>query len=97
MKGDITQGKRIEVDDHGCDLETGHIPAQGTYYKDPRDGHWHGVAPSDQDHYYACNLTNHSIVEHDDGTITVSPSILIGRPGKKQWHGYLEHGVWREV
>lgn len=38
-------------------------------------------------------LSDHIVVEHDDGTITVSPSILM--PGK--WHGYLERGVWREV
>ena len=42
-------------------------------------------------------LSGHTVVEHDDGTITVSPSILIPdrRPGKS-WHGYLERGVWRE-
>jgi hypothetical protein len=42
------------------------------------------------------NLSGHQVEEHDDGTITVSPSILTGR-GERQWHGYLEHGVWREV
>jgi hypothetical protein len=41
-------------------------------------------------------LSGHQVAEHDDGTITVSPSILTGR-GERQWHGYLEHGVWREV
>lgn len=44
------------------------------------------------------NLSQHSVIEHEDGTITVSPSILIGQStGIKSWHGYLEHGVWREV
>lgn len=43
-------------------------------------------------------LGRHTITEHDDGTITVSPSILIdsswaGEP--IQWHGWLERGVWR--
>lgn len=45
------------------------------------------------------NLSAHSVTEHDDGTITVSPSILVtsGRNrGKPSWHGYLERGVWRE-
>ena len=37
-------------------------------------------------------LSDHTVVEHEDGTITVSPSILW--PGK--WHGYLDRGVWRE-
>lgn len=45
------------------------------------------------------NLSSHSVIEHDDGTITVSPSILItshSKGTKEQWHGYLEKGVWRE-
>lgn len=41
------------------------------------------------------NISGHQIVEHEDGTITVSPSILDPDPGG--WHGYLEHGVWRSV
>ena len=40
------------------------------------------------------SLENHTITEHADGTITVSPSILI--TGAHQWHGFLEKGVWRE-
>jgi hypothetical protein len=38
----------------------------------------------------------HNITEHADGTITVSPSILLeaGDP-KHSWHGYLENGIWR--
>lgn len=42
------------------------------------------------------DLSGHEVTEHDDGTITVSPSILINQPPDKQWHGYLERGVWRE-
>lgn len=33
----------------------------------------------------------------EDGTITVSPSILISHWEGRSWHGYLERGVWREV
>jgi hypothetical protein len=45
-------------------------------------------------------LTNHTVVEHEDGTITVSPSILFtghdeGR--KIQRHGFIERGVWRDA
>jgi len=42
-------------------------------------------------------LGNHQVTEHEDGTITVSPSILSYGHDGKQWHGYLERGVWREV
>ena len=38
--------------------------------------------------------SNHEVSEHEDGTITVSPSILDPRPGG--WHGFLERGIWRE-
>ena len=62
------------------------------------DGNFYGCAPGDED--MMCNLGGHNIIEHDDGTITVSPSILITTGPKtcrKQWHGYLEKGVWREA
>lgn len=41
------------------------------------------------------NLERHEVTEHPDGTITVSPSILVA--GERSWHGYLERGVWREI
>ena len=33
--------------------------------------------------------------EHEDGTITVTPSIVI-TTHVGTWHGFLERGVWRE-
>ena len=45
-------------------------------------------------------LRHHSVVEHDDGTISVSPSILImsiiESEGKlvELFHGFLERGIW---
>lgn len=40
-----------------------------------------------------------SIIEHEDGTITVSPSILttVASNPELTWHGYLEKGIWRTV
>jgi len=38
-------------------------------------------------------LRDHAVTEHQDGTVTVSPSILDERPGG--WHGFLERGIWR--
>lgn len=43
------------------------------------------------------NITAHDITEHDDGTITVSPSILITTYDGKRWHGYLKKGVWQRL
>lgn len=55
---------------------------------------WYGRTPNG----YLCNLSSHEVTEHDDGTITVSPSIRVtDTKQQEQWHGYLEHGVWREV
>ncbi len=67
-------------------------------YGKASDGSFEGCAPGDED--MMCSLRRHLIVEHEDGTITVSPSILIttgSKSGRKQWHGYLEKGVWREA
>ena len=38
----------------------------------------------------------HQIIEHDDGTITVNPSIQFpGAQGQMNgWHGYLKSGEW---
>lgn len=42
--------------------------------------------------------------EHEDGTVTLSPSIDMRAPGGNDgegpdlsWHGWLERGVWRSV
>ncbi len=42
------------------------------------------------------NLSRHQIAEHEDGTITVSPSILMTstRPNERRRHGFLKRGVW---
>ncbi len=65
------------------------------------DGAWFGSPPQrlDSDGLpLIADLSKHQVVEHEDGTITVSPSILIrrGHTGE-QWHGFLERGVWREA
>lgn len=43
-------------------------------------------------------LEGWNVEHHDDGTITVSPSIDAKMPGQPEldWHGYLERSVWRE-
>jgi hypothetical protein len=58
---------------------------------------WYCRAPVPGEIMFSGNLTNHEVTEHEDGTITVSPSILIRRGRGKEWHGWLERGVWRSV
>lgn len=87
------QGRRIyptRTDEKGREWFR---PESGDYYRDDR-GVWSGVTPNG----LHGNLANHEVVEHEDGTITVSPSILVDNgTGGQQWHGYLERGVWRAV
>jgi hypothetical protein len=44
-------------------------------------------------------LTAHTVTEHEDGTITVSPSIGMRKSSEGGFvrHGFLERGKWREV
>lgn len=44
----------------------------------------------------AGRVSKHRVEEHEDGTVTVSPSIAPA-PGQAGWHGFLERGVWREA
>lgn len=93
--GDTAPGERI------ADIEDPHEPhprlEPGQYRRS--GGVWEG-RPFGQPESVRGSLRNHEVTEHEDGTITVSPSILIrtswaGKP--IEWHGYLERGVWREV
>lgn len=67
--------------------------------RQPGDYWWHG------DHWRAITPNGMpvslrdaaSIEEHDDGTITVTPSIQQIASSRKRYDGVLEHGVWSEV
>src|SRR5207237_213738 len=54
--------------------------------------------PGDPFDYLYANLARHAVNVHPDGTVTVTPSILVSRPGgaTETWHGFLEGGRWRE-
>lgn len=88
MSDKQTPGRRVYPD---ADGKMWYSP--GDYGRDPNDGNWYGRPPEDGVH--TGNFTGHTVVEHEDGTITVSPSILITQEDV-QWHGFLERGVWRK-
>ena len=75
----------------------------GEYARHPITGCWYANAPhSSGDVEFLANLQEHEVIEHEDGTITVSPSILVTllwgmERAAHTWHGYLERGVWRRV
>lgn len=76
-------------------------PPNGAYWRmhrrvGSRELVWYVMTPNGM---FGC-LASHQVVEHEDRTITVSPSILVTQNnepnGVVQWHGFLERGVWRE-
>lgn len=66
----------------------------GEYAKHPTTGHWMACTPNGM----LADLRRHSWIQHDDGTISVAPSILVTQiHARGRWHGYLEAGTWRQV
>ena len=67
-----------------------------------RDGEQQWIVRLPNGHVGRLHSRNHTFTVHEDGSLTLSPSILftaIERPTKPPipgWHGYLERGVWRE-
>lgn len=94
--GDLTQGRRLP------DVEQGQLPERdgpddsyrGAYWRDSAGVWWCGVPKAGMG---IGNLQLHTITEHEDGTITAHPSLLVSAGNGRQWHGYLERGVFREV
>ena len=79
-------GKRIQQGkDGGISLRPGEYGKQGDRWVCVTpNGHWG-------------SLKDHQVEEHKDGTITVSPSILVTegvKEPKELYHGYLKKGVW---
>jgi len=95
MINEKTQGKRV------YDVEP-HCLKECEYGKWSFDHNWYASSPGG----HLAALTKHKVVEHEDRTITVSPSILISTTRwnensqkmerVQRWHGYLEKGIWRE-
>lgn len=78
-----------------ADLDSdGHLPSdlddtRICYWRSP--GCWWIYLPRGG----AGRLVDHDVVEHEDGTITVSPSIGMARSeGGYVRHGFFRRGVW---
>lgn len=61
---------------------------------DTGEPRWHFWCPGCDDVHGITSAW--TVVEHDDGTLTVDPSILVTRPGDDGYrcHSYLRAGVW---
>lgn len=85
------KGKRIYVDEHGNVPRSALVP--GSYVWWPADKSWWVVAPNGAEG----RLKNHhTVTEHEDGTISVVPSIVINA-WSRQWHGFLTRGEWTDA
>lgn len=86
------QGRRVYADDQG-----NLYLAEGDYGYSPKAGYWHVRPPG----CHAGGIKYHEVEEHPDGTISVSPSILLRDADENGneilWHGFLKHGEWRPV
>jgi len=69
-----------------------HVLNEGEYCK--YDGTWWARPPGCKG---ISNLAAHTVTECANGKISVSPSIMLWRGEKIEWHGHLENGVWREA
>lgn len=64
----ITIGRRVYPDEKGVI----HLRA-GDYVKDPKEGYFVIKTPNG----IVASIMNHKVIEHEDGTITVSPSVVV--------------------
>ena len=71
--------------------------AEGDYGFDERLKHWVIRPPG----CHAGGIPHHQVEEHPDGTITVTPSIVLMESDLSgettKWHGYLTKGEWIQL
>lgn len=87
------QGQRVDQVHGGPDM---YPLLKSSEYGKSLEGTWYCVPPGKEPFSFLGDLRKHTVVEHEDGTITVSPSIEI-KSHLGTWHGYLERGIWREA
>lgn len=96
--GDTMQGRRLPDITWGAGTDAWDAERRPGDYarivKDDTTWGWYVVTPNG---HVGTLRRNHTVVVEQDGTITVSPSILLSLIGTGEgWHGWLERGIWRE-
>lgn len=90
-------GRRVPVSKDGLMIGFGQPGDYGRHQRTLAQVHgcedqlyWNVVAPDGS----SCKLnpTVHRVIEHDDNSITVEPSIVTAT-----WHGWLHRGLWSEA
>lgn len=94
--GQITQGRRVMPNEDGWLTREADEPATYGRATSPRAtgriGWWQVAAPDGS--VGSLNPAIHTIEEHEDGTITVSPSLDYSKRKAGGWHGWLKRGVF---
>lgn len=91
----ISKGCRVHFDTAAYPHEVEDKLQPGDYWRFVGHDLWLLRAPTGE--LGSIDAKTWRITEHEDGTITASPSIWFHNPdGSKGWHGYLEAGVWRQ-
>lgn len=95
---DKTTGTRIYPNKAGY-LDPTEIDRPATYgraaaerVQGTRAGWWQVTTPDR--HVGSLNPAIHTVTEHEDGTITVTPSIDMSQRTPGAWHGWLTRGVF---
>lgn len=98
----IFQGHRVQPNAKGL-LDPGAMDKPGAYGRitadivkaHPRQGQWQVTCPDGSQ----CSLNPdvHTVTEHEDGTISVHPSIDLSDLPWNGWHGWLKKGVFESV
>ena len=93
-----TQGQRVMPNADGY-LDPAEINKPACYgrataerVRETRSGWWEVTTPDG--HVGSLNPQVHNVVEHEDGTITVTPSLDMSKRHPGGWHGYLTRGVF---
>lgn len=96
--GTVTQGVRVHPRPDGF-LDPALIDAPARYGRaiaaEGAAGWWQVTAPDGSGG--SLDPRVHTIEEHEDGTITVSPSLDYSRRKPGGWHGWLRRGVFESV
>ena len=92
------QGIRVYPNDKGW-LDQQAMSQPGAYGRatapevaNTRIGWWEVTTPDG--HVGSLDPSIHTVVEHEDGTITVTPSIDMSRRHAGAYHGFLRKGEW---
>ena len=96
----ITQGRRIYPETDGyLDPEKINQPACYGKATAPKSGSaagwWQVTAPDGSIGSISPKI--HTVTEHEDGTITLSPSLDFSQRKPGAWHGWLERGIFRSI